>query len=427
MVRSEPVDASTEFETHINKEELRGYDVPPLSSYALPMQQPIYFMGIMSGTSADGIDVAIVEHSDEQPKLIHFSEYPIPEKLREPILRLAEPGIDEIDVMGALDRALGKAFADAANQSVEASGIPAEQVIAIGSHGQTIRHRPKGMHGSHPFSLQIGCAATIAEMTGITTVSDFRRRDIAAGGEGAPLVPFVHRELYGSSKSPVAILNIGGIANVTYIYNKSVLGFDTGPGNMIMDALMLSLSDGRNAYDENGELAANGNINEALLVELLNHPYLKRIPPKSTGRETFGSDVVDKILSWPDMADADRLATATEFTARSIAESLSFLPEPPDNWYLCGGGALNGHLAKRLAELLAPAEVSSTHAINIPPEAMEAVCFALLARNTLAGRSNTLPAVTGATHAVVGGEITPGNNWPGVLELVLKWTRSRTD
>ena len=393
----------------------------------MPMAQPIYFMGIMSGTSADGIDVAIVEHSDERPKLAHFSEYPMPSKLREPILRLAEPGIDEIDALGALDRALGECFASAANQSLQTSGISAAQVVAIGSHGQTIRHRPKGVDGSRPYSLQIGCAATIAETTGITTVADFRRRDIAAGGEGAPLVPFVHHELYGKSERPVAILNIGGIANISYIYNKCVLGFDSGPGNMIMDALMLSLSDGRNAFDENGELAAAGNVNESLLAELLSHPYLKRRPPKSTGRETFGSQAADKILAWPEINDADRMATATEFTARSIAESLRFLPEPPESWYLCGGGALNSHLFRRLAELLAPAKVSSTHAIDIPPEAMEAVCFALLARNTLAGRSNTLPAVTGASHAVVGGEITPGNNWPEAMELILTWTRSLTD
>ncbi|MDT8375240.1 MAG: anhydro-N-acetylmuramic acid kinase [Mariprofundaceae bacterium] len=390
------------------------------------MEQPIYLMGIMSGTSADGIDVAIIEHSEERPKLIHFSEYPMPQKLREPILRLAEPGIDEIDALGALDRALGKAFADSANKSIEASGISSDSIIAIGSHGQTIRHRPKGVDGSDPFSLQIGCAATIAEMTGITTVSDFRRRDIAAGGEGAPLVPFVHRELYGNAHKPVAILNIGGIANITYIYNRDILGFDTGPGNMIMDAVMLSLTDGRNAYDENGELAATGNLDEALLTELLNHPYLKRRPPKSTGRETFGSEMVDIILTWPEMTDADRMATATEFTALAIKESCHFLPETPADWYLCGGGALNGHLARRLAELLAPASVNTTHAIDIPPEAMEAVCFALLARNTLAGESNTVPAVTGATHAVACGAITPGHNWPTVIQQIEQWIRSPT-
>ena len=392
----------------------------------MPMTKPIYFMGIMSGTSADGIDIAIVELSDEKPRLVHFMEYPMPQKLREPILRLAEPGIDEIDLLGSLDRALGRAFAEATNQSIKASGISLDSIIAIGSHGQTIRHRPKGVDGSHPFSLQIGCAATIAEMTGITTVSDFRRRDIAAGGEGAPLVPFMHHELYGNADRPVAILNVGGIANITYIYNKSVLGFDTGPGNMVMDAIMLSLTDGRNAFDENGELAAAGSVNEQLLKELLNHPYLKRSPPKSTGRETFGRELVEKILAWPEITDADRMATATELTAQSIAESIRFLPESPANWYLCGGGARNTHLIKRLAKLLVPASVSSTRDLDVPPEAMEAVCFALLARNTLAGRTNTLPAVTGATHAVVGGEITPGDNWQSVIQQIQRWTLSPT-
>jgi len=389
-----------------------------MSSYALAMQHAIYLMGIMSGTSADGIDVAIVELSEEQPKLTHFCEHPMPQELREPILRLAEPGISEVDSLGSLDRALGKAFADAANRSIEKSGVAQKNILAIGSHGQTIRHRPKGVNGSHPFSLQIGCAATIAEMTGITTVSDFRRRDIAAGGEGAPLVPFMHRELFGTSDTPLAILNIGGISNITYIYSRELLGFDTGPGNMIMDAVMLALTDGRNAFDENGELAAAGKINESLLNELLDHTYFKRPPPKSTGRETFGKAMVEKILTWPEITDADRMATATEFTARSISDSVHFLPEIPARWHLCGGGAFNEHLTGRLTELLAPADVSSTHAIDIPPEAMEAVCFALLARNTLTGRSNTVPAVTGAAHAVVGGEITPGNNWPDVINMI---------
>ena len=379
-----------------------------------------YLIGIMSGTSADGINVAIVRESNSQ--LIDFYELPMPPELREPILRLAQPGLNEIDAMGGLDRTLGEAFANAAHHAMHEAGIPPESIIAIGCHGQTIRHRPKGVEGGKPFTLQIGCAATIAERTGITTIADFRSRDIAAGGEGAPLVPFAHHALLGMPEHPVAVLNIGGIANITYLHHASVTGFDTGPGNMVMDTLMLAMTDGRHAYDADGDLAASGSINLPLLDELLEHPYLHRTPPKSTGRETFGQQIVDKILAWPDISDADRMATATEFTARSIAEALRFLPQPPETWYLCGGGAYNLHLALRLQALLEPAHVKSSADLNILPEAMEALCFALLAKNTLLGAANTVPAVTGASHAVVGGQITPGNNWPETL----KWIQSHT-
>ena len=379
-----------------------------------------YLIGIMSGTSADGINVAIVRESNSQ--LIDFYELPMPSELREPILRLAQPGLNEIDAMGGLGRTLGEAFADAAQHAIHEAGIAPENVIAIGCHGQTIRHRPKGFEGGKPFTLQIGCAATIAERTGITTISDFRSRDIAANGEGAPLVPFAHHALLGSPEHPVAVLNIGGIANITYLHHATITGFDTGPGNMVMDALMLAMTDGRHAYDADGDLAASGNIDLSLLDSLLKHPYLKRTPPKSTGRESFGQQVVDKILAAPDISDADRMATAAELTARSISDALQFLPKPPETWYLCGGGAYNLHLVSRLEALLEPASVKNSAELNILPEAMEALCFALLTKNTLLGKANTVPAVTGASHAVIGGQITPGNNWPETL----KWIQSHT-
>ncbi|MDX8390147.1 MAG: anhydro-N-acetylmuramic acid kinase [Mariprofundaceae bacterium] len=382
--------------------------------------QERFLLGIMSGTSADGINVAIIRESNAE--LIYFCEQPMPQELREPILRLAEPGLDEIDLLGALDRALGQAFSKAALHAIREAGVAPEKIVAIGSHGQTIRHRPKGVNGGKPFTLQIGCAATIAEHTGITTVSDFRRRDIAAGGEGAPLVPFAHQILFASSNHPAAILNIGGIANITYIDKNAdhgtIIGFDTGPGNMVMDALMLAISDGRNAYDRDGQLAASGTVHDPLLNELLSHPYLKRNPPKSTGREMFGSQIIDKIMAWPDLSDAGRMATATEFTARAVAQSCQFLPESPEAWHVCGGGAYNLHLMSRLKTLLAPATVKSTADIDILPEAMEAVCFALLAKQTLLGKPNTTPTVTGASHAVTGGQITPGNNWYDVLKYI---------
>jgi len=385
------------------------------------MDQEKYLVGIMSGTSADGINVAIIREAGAQ--LVHFSEQPMPPELREPILRLAEPGMNEIDAMGGLDRALGEAFGKATLATLTDAGIAIGDVLAIGVHGQTIRHRPKGVSGGRPFTLQIGCAATTAEMTGITTVSNFRSRDIAAGGEGAPLVPFAHHQLFGSPEHPVAVLNVGGIANITYLHHDVITGFDTGPGNMVMDVLMLAMSDGRHAFDRDGDLAASGKVVQPLLDKLLEHPYLKRTPPKSTGREEFGGKIVEEILAWPETTDADRMATAAELTARSIAESIAFLPEPPERWYLCGGGAYNLHLISRLSELLEPASVTSTADLNILPEAVEAISFALLARQTLAGRANTVPAVTGAGHAVSAGEITPGTNWTDVITYIDSWIR----
>ena len=376
-------------------------------------------LGIMSGTSCDGIDAAIIRFG-QKPELLDFLSAPMPRELREPALRLAAPGIDEIDSMGDLHRRLGHAFAEVALAIIDKAKLKPSDIAAIGCHGQTIRHRPKA---EQPFTLQIGCAATIAEKTGITTVTDFRSRDMAAGGEGAPLVPFVHRELFANDDNTV-IVNIGGIANITWLgADGTIMGFDTGPGNMLMDALMLALTDGRNSYDHNGELAAAGKPCQLLLDTLMSHSFLRRRPPKSTGREDFGQHIVDNILGWPELTDADRMATANAFTALSIARSSHFFPGAADRWLVCGGGARNQQLMKQLAELLSPLPLASTESAGVPPQAVEAVCFAVLARRTLMGLPNTLPNVTGARHAVCGGHITPGVNWPELMQLIPQWTR----
>jgi len=374
-------------------------------------------LGMMSGTSCDGIDVALVRfEAGCRPQLLHFSAQPMPEEIKEPVLRLAAPGIDEIDLLGTLDRMLGRAFADAALAALREWGRTPESIAAIANHGQTVRHRPRGVQSSRwPFTLQIGCAATLAEATGCTVISDFRRRDVAAGGEGAPLVPFAHRRLF-AGEAATAVVNIGGIANITFLgADGSVLGFDTGPGNMVMDALMRELSDGRHSYDADGELAAGGRACTELLEQLLRHPFLARRPPKSTGREEFGQNMVDRILGWPELTDADRLATACEWTAHTIADALRFLPEAPRKWLICGGGADNSHLLRRLSALLTPAEVATTGDVGIPAAAVEAVSFAILGHETLFGRPNTLPAVTGARRPVCGGAITTGNNWSKLI------------
>lgn len=380
----------------------------------------LLMIGIMSGTSCDGIDTAIVR-MDARPTLLHFNQSPMPEKLREPLLRLCEPGLDEIDLMGGLHMVLGRVYAQAALDCIAAAGMKASDIAAIGCHGQTIRHRPRA---KNPFTLQIGDASVISELTGITTVSDFRSRDIAAGGEGAPLVPFAHRRLFAQKDSNIAVLNIGGIANITWLgHDGTTFGFDTGPGNMVMDALMLALSDGRCGYDRNGELAAMGRPCESLLRELLTHPFLHRSPPKSTGREDFGSAIVERIMSEAELSDADRMATALEFTARTIADCRRFLPDNPDSWLVCGGGTANRRLMQRLAELLAPTPVQATDAAGVPPQAVEAASFAILAFHTLMGTHNTLAAVTGARHDTCGGRIAPGSNWPQLIHHLSAWTR----
>jgi len=385
----------------------------------MELKQPL-LIGIMSGTSCDGIDVAIVR-MNERPELVHFAEHAMPAELHEPLLRLAEPGINEIDTMGELNVLLGQAFAEAALSAISATGLQDSDIAAIGCLGQTIRHRPRTRH---PFTLQIGSAAIVAEKTGITTVSDFRSRDMAAGGQGAPLVPFAHRRLFASKTQNTAILNIGGIANITWLgKNSETSGFDCGPGNMLMDALMLELSDGRNGYDADGELAASGQICEALLETLMQHPFLQRSPPKSTGREEFGSDILTKITAWPQLSDADRMATTAAFTVCCITDTVQFLVGKPQRWLICGGGVRNRYLLSLLTARLAPASVVTTDETGIPAQAVEAVSFAILANQTLLGQNNTLSSVTGAKRDVCGGTITPGDNWPQLLQQIPTWTR----
>jgi len=384
-------------------------------------------IGMMSGTSADGIDVAIVR-CGESTELIQFNEFPMPDSLRQHILHLATPenreDNSEIDSMGELDRILGLAYAEAALATIEQAGLNTDDIAAIGCHGQTLRHRPESML---PFTLQIGCASTLAEMTGITTISDFRSRDIAAGGEGAPLVPFAHQHLFASDQSNTAIVNIGGIANLTWIDQQGqTTGFDIGPGNMLMDALMTNISRGSKTFDQDGALASNGQISTELLATLMTHPFLKRTPPKSTGRETFGEDMVQQIIDWPGLSDADRMATACAFTADAIAESITMMTDTspsgsPIAVLICGGGARNQHLMHLLTEKLYPITVQPTDAAGIPAQAVEAISFALLARHTLMGSPNTLATVTGATRDVCGGQITPGNNWPALMQNIPEW------
>jgi len=361
------------------------------------------FIGLMSGTSVDGIDAALVSF-DPSPRLVAARTYPWPEALAAEILRLSQAhGAALLDEIGALDARLGDAFARAANALLEESGTDPDAVVAIGSHGQTLRHHP---HGDAPFTLQLGDAHVIAERTGIATVADFRRRDVAAGGQGAPLVPAFHAATLRSSGEDRAVLNLGGIANLTLLPARGAArGFDTGPGNGLMDAWCLARRGER--FDAGGAFAASGRSDPELLDRLLTDPWLALPPPKSTGRDHFHLPWLEERLVGLMLGDADVQATLCEFTARTVADAL--VPGMPEvrRVLICGGGVHNPTLIAALAARLPAARIESTAAHGLDPDFVEAMAFAWLARETLAGRPGNLPDVTGARGFRVLGSIHP--------------------
>ncbi len=363
------------------------------------------YIGLMSGTSLDGIDAALLDLS-AQPKLIAAKTYPLPEQLRSDLLALCLPGNDEIERMGIADRRLGLEFAFAVTQLLQETAVPANAIRAIGSHGQTIRHRASLAvnQGSYPFTLQIGDPTSIAEITGITTVADFRRRDIAAGGQGAPLVPAFHRAVFGDNQAR-AIVNIGGIANITGINADNVIGFDTGPGNTLLDQ-WIHRHKGVH-YDRDGAWSASGTVLPTLLDAFLRDPYFSLPSPKSTGREYFHSDWLERHLAGKTLQPQDVQATLIELTACSIATGITTLPFAVNSVYVCGGGAYNHHLMTRLEALLHPRQLGSTTQLGIAPEWVEAAAFAWLAQQTLHGKPGNLPSVTGAEGQRILGAIYP--------------------
>ena len=362
----------------------------------------MHYIGLMSGTSVDGIDAALVSiPASGQLALLATHQHPFPAALRNAIQALMQPGPNEIEREGELDVQLGRLFAAAAHALLAKSGVSASRVRAIGSHGQTIRHRP---HAPHPFSRQIGNPSVIAEETGITIVADFRARDLAAGGEGAPLVPAFHQWVFRKPGVNRVIVNIGGIANITWLpasENSAVLGFDTGPGNTLLDQW---IARHRNEpYDRDGAWAASGRVQKDLLAQLLAYEYFAKAPPKSTGREHFNLAWLEQQLAGK-LAPEDVQATLAEFTAASIAQGLKFLPEEIGEIYICGGGTHNRHLLARLGALLPGIPVATTGALGLDPDWVEAAAFAWLAHQTLAGHAGNLPSVTGARHpALLGG------------------------
>jgi anhydro-N-acetylmuramic acid kinase len=364
------------------------------------------YIGLMSGTSADAVDASVVDIRPDAIRVIASAALTIPSNIRSQILALFDAGANEIERMGTLDRSLGELFAEAVHQLLAKSGIQATAIRAIGSHGQTIRHRPRPEVGL-PFTLQIADPNTIAERTGITTVADFRRRDVACGGQGAPLTPAFHHAVFADDDEVRGVLNIGGIANLTVLNpGQPVLGFDTGPGNGLMDA-WIGHCLGK-AYDINGQWAATGKVDQPLLEQLLVHPFFQLSPPKSTGREEFTLQwLLMQLDSGGDRPAHNVQATLVELTAISVSAQIE-KQEYLSRLFLCGGGAHNVFLRERLQAHLPNRLIQTTAELGVPVDDVEAAAFAWLAHQTMERLSGNLPSVTGAKKAVVLGGIYPG-------------------
>ena len=375
-------------------------------------------IGIMSGTSADGVDAACLRIEGAPPaisyELLSFVSLDMPADLREDIFRSFRPETSSSELLCQLNFRLGEIYAEAAIKAAEAANLPLSQIDFIGNHGQTVWHVPPQMEGT-PSTLQLGSPAVIAQRTGCTVVSDFRSRDMAAGGQGAPLVPYVDSLLLSHPTLHRAAQNIGGIGNVTYLPpagQKGAFGFDTGPGNMLMDYAAGVLTDGKLTYDKNGALAASGKVCEDLLAEWMRDPYFAIQPPKSTGREYFGVQRGAEMLEQcraRGLSDGDMMATLTAFTAESIVDAYRrFLPCLPDEVLVCGGGSRNPVLMQMIAQRLPGSKVMTTDDAGLRSDAKEAAAFAILAYETMNHRPGTLPAATGASEAVMLGSITFG-------------------
>ncbi len=362
-----------------------------------------YYIGLMSGTSIDAIDAAVIKFtSSGRIALINTIEYPIDQATKAEILALCRPGKNEIERMGRLDNRLAHLFAAASLSAIKSSGVAKESIQAIGSHGQTIRHRPNVEHG---FTLQIGNPALIAELTDITTVADFRRADMAAGGQGAPLVPAFHQAVFTSPEKNRAIVNIGGMANISILQDDKVSGFDTGPGNVLLNSWIQQHKN--QSYDNNGDWAKANNIDGALLKQCLADDYFQLAPPKSTGREHFNTAWIKRQLTQRNQTLDPGVvqATLTELTACTISDAIKNYCTA-DEIYLCGGGAYNTYLRQRL-ELHLQIPINTTLALGIDPNYVEAAAFAWFAKSTLQGLPANIPAVTGARHPVILGAIYP--------------------
>jgi len=361
------------------------------------------YIGLMSGTSLDGLDAVLVDFAKTTPQLLGQLSLSMPDDLRNKLLATCNASDINYSDFAYLDVEIARLSVSAIQELLAQTKINALDITAVGSHGQTIYHNPLG---NHPTTLQIGDPNIISELTNITTVADFRRRDIAAQGQGAPLVPAFHQSIFHSSNEHRAILNIGGIANITALSRdpkEAITGFDTGPGNVLMDYWHYRHHSSR--YDKDGAWAASGSINPELLEIMLNEPYFSAQPPKSTGREKFNMDWLNQRLQQTsNIDDADIQATLCELTAISITEAIKSWAAATEKVIVCGGGAYNTQLISRINNNLdIPIESSAKH--GIAPDWVEAIAFAWLAKQTIEKTASNVPSVTGATHPVILGGI----------------------
>lgn len=380
-------------------------------------------IGLISGTSSDGIDAALVEISrlGDRIRLIDFDIYSYSKKLQQNLIALASGNPQSVADLCHLNFYLGELFADAAIQISKKSGVPLSAISLIGSHGQTVHHLPvpkKEGKWKIRSTLQIGEPSVIAERTGVTTIADFRPRDMAAGGEGAPLTPLLHYHLFSHKKKSRAIVNIGGISNVTYLQasgkKEDVRAFDMGPGNMLIDGLVRILT--KKNMDLHGNIARTGKVISPLLSALMRHPFIRRKPPKSTGREAFGKAIIDRLVhEKKSFSSEDLIATATAFTATAIAFNIKkFIlnDSPLDEIVVGGGGVRNRFLMESLTKNLSPISVSPFETLGFDSRAIEAITFALLGYHTWHNQPSNLPSVTGAGGLVLLGKIVPGRYTP---------------
>lgn len=379
-------------------------------------------VGLMSGTSCDGVDAALVDIKGRAPKLtisqIAFISLPYSQTIRRQVFAVSQGGtVSEICHLNAV---LGEVFAKAAIRVIKKSGLPSSAIHVIGSHGQTIHHLPTPIRvagiGNIRSTLQIAEPAIIAERTGIPTIGNFRARDMAAGGEGAPLAPFVHHVLFRHPSRSRFILNLGGIGNVTYLPPKgqmsSILAFDTGPANMLLDGLIYRYTRGIQSFDRGGNLAGKGSINSDVFQRLMAHPYLRKIPPKTTGREDFGEQFLGAIFRFAQqkkVSKEDVLATCAWFTAVTVAGSRQWISGKIDEVIVGGGGVRNRTVMNNLKKVFSPVPVRMFEDMGWSSKAFEAVAFAVLAYQTIQGRPANIPSVTGASRPVILGTIVPGN------------------
>jgi anhydro-N-acetylmuramic acid kinase len=393
-------------------------------------------VGLMSGTSGDGVDAALVDivrrKSGLRVKMVAFHPLPYPRSLQQRILNASVSGtVSEVCHLNAL---LGEWFANAALGVIRAAKLQPEDIDLIGSHGQTVHHLPHGIRdtgiGTIRSTLQIAEPAVIVERTGITTVADFRPRDLAAGGQGAPLTPGVHALLFRHPRRARLIVNLGGISNVTYLPQGSgvegIVAFDTGPANMVLDGLMSRKTNARLSMDRDGRLSVRGQVDGRLLAKLLAHPFLSRVPPKSTGREAFGAKMLDDLLAMQqaqELAIEDLLATCSRWTAEAVGTARRWIHGRIDDVIVGGGGVRNKAIMAHLTDVFAPVPVNTFESHGWDSKALEAVAFAVLAYQTATGQCGNVPAVTGAAHPALLGCLVPSG--PGWLDRLHMPTRRK--